>query len=246
MGRGAVLIYGSRSLAALLYRRTRTSARMRSALSTTTTITATLRLARPNNRGDKRSDLSTKRLVCVAITCQRRSLPSYRRPGEPPPRHGWAEVLSEFKSPHIKYVCPHAPLMPVTLNLRQMMPSWFDIIGLSPDASEDEDGIKRAAETVRGLIEQEIKAGIPSHRIVLAGFSQSDGTHAGVPVLQCHGEADVLVPPLFGQLTADKLRSLLGPDAVTFKTYRGLGHSSTQEEMIDVKKFLETQVPDSN
>ncbi|XP_061424906.1 acyl-protein thioesterase 1-like [Lethenteron reissneri] len=177
--------------------------------------------------------------------------------------HGWAEVLSEFKSPHIKYVCPHAPLMPVTLNLRQIMPSWFDIIGLSPDATEDEDGIKRAAETVRGLIEQEIKAGIPSHRIVLAGFSQggalslytaltsrhklggvvalscwlplrdsftqSDGTHAGVPVLQCHGEADLLVPPLFGQLTADKLRSLLGPDAVTFKTYRGLGHSSTQE-----------------
>ncbi|XP_061424890.1 acyl-protein thioesterase 1-like [Lethenteron reissneri] len=194
--------------------------------------------------------------------------------------HGWAEVLSEFKSPHIKYVCPHAPLMPVTLNLRQIMPSWFDIIGLSPDATEDEDGIKRAAETVRGLIEQEIKAGIPSHRIVLAGFSQggalslytaltsrhklggvvalscwlplrdsftqSDGTHAGVPVLQCHGEADLLVPPLFGQLTADKLRSLLGPDAVTFKTYRGLGHSSTQEEMIDVKKFLETQIPDSN
>uniref|UniRef100_S4RV49 Acyl-protein thioesterase 1 n=1 Tax=Petromyzon marinus TaxID=7757 RepID=S4RV49_PETMA len=204
--------------------------------------------------------------------------------------HGWAEVLSEFKSPHIKYVCPHAPLMPVTLNLRQMMPSWFDIIGLSPDASEDEDGIKRAAETVRGLIEQEIKAGIPSHRIVLAGFSQggalslytaltsrhklggvvalscwlplrdsftqvapvwrpqSDGTHAGVPVLQCHGEADVLCVALSRECSFTPSLPLTFAQSLahTQRSIRLLHCSQKSDEMIDVKKFLETQVPDSN
>uniref|UniRef100_A0A5F8H2X9 Acyl-protein thioesterase 1 n=1 Tax=Monodelphis domestica TaxID=13616 RepID=A0A5F8H2X9_MONDO len=49
---------------------------------------------------------------------------------------------------------------------------WFDIIGLSPDSQEDEQGIKQAAENIKALIEQEVKNGIPSHRIILGGFSQ--------------------------------------------------------------------------
>uniref|UniRef100_A0A286XS83 Acyl-protein thioesterase 1 n=1 Tax=Cavia porcellus TaxID=10141 RepID=A0A286XS83_CAVPO len=58
--------------------------------------------------------------------------------------HGWAEAFAGIRSSHIKYICPHAPVMPVTLNMNMAMPSWFDIIGLSPDAHEDEPGIKRA------------------------------------------------------------------------------------------------------
>uniref|UniRef100_A0A287D4X9 Acyl-protein thioesterase 1 n=6 Tax=Marmotini TaxID=337730 RepID=A0A287D4X9_ICTTR len=58
--------------------------------------------------------------------------------------HGWAEAFAGIRSSHIKYICPHAPVMPVTLNMKMAMPSWFDIIGLSPDAQEDEPGIKQA------------------------------------------------------------------------------------------------------
>ncbi|XP_035293203.1 acyl-protein thioesterase 1-like isoform X1 [Cricetulus griseus] len=64
------------------------------------------------------------------------------------------------------------PVMPVTLNMNMAMPSWFDIIGLSPDSHEDESGIKQAAESVKSLIDQEVKNGIPSNRIILGGFSQ--------------------------------------------------------------------------
>ncbi|XP_063143260.1 acyl-protein thioesterase 1 isoform X7 [Rattus norvegicus] len=86
--------------------------------------------------------------------------------------------------------------MPVTLNMSMMMPSWFDIIGLSPDSQEDESGIKQAAETVKALIDQEVKNGIPSNRIILGGFSQGGALSlytalttqqklAGVTALSC-------------------------------------------------------------
>ncbi|XP_073692668.1 acyl-protein thioesterase 1 [Garra rufa] len=86
--------------------------------------------------------------------------------------HGWAEAMAGIRTPYVKYICPHAPIMPVTLNMKMAMPSWFDIISLNPDAEEDETGIKRAAESIKALIDQEVKNGIPSHRIVLGGFSQ--------------------------------------------------------------------------
>ncbi|POI29111.1 hypothetical protein CIB84_007139, partial [Bambusicola thoracicus] len=70
------------------------------------------------------------------------------------------------------YLRSGRPFMPVTLNMNMAMPSWFDIIGLSPDSQEDEVGIKQAAENVKALIDQEVKNGIPSNRIILGGFSQ--------------------------------------------------------------------------
>jgi lysophospholipase-2 len=86
--------------------------------------------------------------------------------------HSWASVLSEIKLSHLKIVCPHAPEMPVTLNAGFRMPSWFDLRTLDPSGPEDEEGIKRARDTIRGLIEQEERNGIQSNRVVLGGFSQ--------------------------------------------------------------------------
>uniref|UniRef100_A0A2K5M8M5 Acyl-protein thioesterase 1 n=1 Tax=Cercocebus atys TaxID=9531 RepID=A0A2K5M8M5_CERAT len=56
--------------------------------------------------------------------------------------------------------------------MNMAVPSWFDIIGLSPDSQEDEPGIKQAVENIKALIDQEVKNGIPSNRIILGGFSQ--------------------------------------------------------------------------
>uniref|UniRef100_A0A2I3G1Y8 palmitoyl-protein hydrolase n=1 Tax=Nomascus leucogenys TaxID=61853 RepID=A0A2I3G1Y8_NOMLE len=61
-------------------------------------------------------------------------------------------ALSTIRLPHVKYICPHAPRIPVTLNMKMVMPSWFDLMGLSPDAPEDEAGIKKAAENRRGPV----------------------------------------------------------------------------------------------
>ncbi|XP_028612096.1 acyl-protein thioesterase 1-like isoform X1 [Grammomys surdaster] len=161
--------------------------------------------------------------------------------------HGWAEAFAGIKSSHIKYICPHAPDMPVTLNMNMAMPSWFGIIRLSPDSQEDESGIKQAAETVKALIDQEVKNGILSNRIILGGFSQGGGSinsaNRDISVLQCHGECDPLVPLMFGSLTVERLNALVNPANVTFKIYEGMMYSSCQQEMMDVKHFTDKLLP---
>ncbi len=61
------------------------------------------------------------------------------------------------------------------------------------------------------------------------------------PVLQCHGDCDPVVPYKWGQLTSTLLKDL-GVDHV-FKTYSGLGHSSAEEELAEVRNFLERFTP---
>jgi phospholipase/carboxylesterase len=72
----------------------------------------------------------------------------------------------------IRWVFPHAPIRPVTLNGGMPMRAWFDIIGLDRRSEEDEAGIRESAEGIRALVRRERERGIPAERIVLAGFSQ--------------------------------------------------------------------------
>uniref|UniRef100_A0AAQ4PJ50 palmitoyl-protein hydrolase n=1 Tax=Gasterosteus aculeatus aculeatus TaxID=481459 RepID=A0AAQ4PJ50_GASAC len=245
--------------------------------------------------------------------------------------HGWADTLTGIQLPHVKFICPHAPPIPVTLNMKSMMPAWFDLMGLSPDCQEDEAGIKKAAENIKAIIEHEVKNGIPPHRIMLGGFSQggalslytaltcqhqlagvvalscwlplhksfpsvqsvshiqmSNGLlhftiervllntetkrkhfffrisalcrgvfihvfvvfvpqgssgQKNIPILQCHGEMDVMIPVHFGAMTAEKLKGIVNPQMITFKTYPGLSHSSSPQEMAAVKDFIEKYLP---
>jgi phospholipase/carboxylesterase len=71
----------------------------------------------------------------------------------------------------VRFVFPHAPRMPVTLNMGFVMPAWYDITGLDT-RGHDEEGIERSAASIRRLVERERDAGIPAEKIVLAGFSQ--------------------------------------------------------------------------
>lgn len=86
--------------------------------------------------------------------------------------HGWASGIGAIRPPFAKVICPTAPTMPVTLNSGFRMPSWFDLKSLDASANEDEEGIKKAAESVHRLIEAEEAAGIRPERILIGGFSQ--------------------------------------------------------------------------
>ena len=87
--------------------------------------------------------------------------------------HDFEPIVPHLNLPHIRFVFPHAPQLPVTINGGMVMPAWYDIrtISESPDRESEED-IRSAAEQVQALIEREEGRGIPSSRIVLAGFSQ--------------------------------------------------------------------------
>jgi phospholipase/carboxylesterase len=73
----------------------------------------------------------------------------------------------------IRYVFPHAPTRPVTINGGYVMRAWYDILGLDAGPlREDEAGLRESQALVEGLIAREKARGIPAARIVLAGFSQ--------------------------------------------------------------------------
>ena len=73
----------------------------------------------------------------------------------------------------IRFIFPNAPEMPVTCNGGYVMPAWYDIISLdSTSRVVDEAGILHTREQIRQLILRENQRGIPTSRIVLAGFSQ--------------------------------------------------------------------------
>lgn len=73
---------------------------------------------------------------------------------------------------HLRYVFPHAPVRPVTINNGMSMPAWFDVIGLDRKSRQDEAGIREAESWIHTLVRRENERGIPPSEIVLAGFSQ--------------------------------------------------------------------------
>lgn len=89
--------------------------------------------------------------------------------------YGWAPVMRQLakRFTFMKFILPHAPTRPVTLNNGFRMPSWYDIKSLSePDESEDVAGLQASSRTLLDLVGRERQAGIPSERIFIGGFSQ--------------------------------------------------------------------------
>ncbi len=72
----------------------------------------------------------------------------------------------------LRFVFPHAPVMPVTVNAGYPMRAWYDIYGIGEEFSDDEAGIRNACRLVTELIVHENSRGIATEKIVLAGFSQ--------------------------------------------------------------------------
>ncbi len=72
----------------------------------------------------------------------------------------------------VRFVFPHAPKRPVTINGGSVMPAWYDIRAMSLSRDVDEQGVLESAVRVHALIARENQREIPNRRIVLAGFSQ--------------------------------------------------------------------------
>ena len=71
-----------------------------------------------------------------------------------------------------RFLFPHAPKIPVTINMGLIMPAWYDIRGVDLGREEDEERVIKSSEQVNALTEREKERGIPAERIILAGFSQ--------------------------------------------------------------------------
>jgi len=87
----------------------------------------------------------------------------------------FAPIVPELVSPQwpaLRFVFPHAPVRPVTINGGMPMRAWYDILGMDLMSRQDATGMRASIDAVEALIARENERGVPSERIVLAGFSQ--------------------------------------------------------------------------
>src|SRR5882757_4223476 len=114
--------------------------------------------------------------------------------------HDFEPIVPELVRPTeraLRFVFPHAPVRPVTLNAGYAMRAWYDIIGIDRRSKQDETGIRASHSIVEALIRRENERGIATSRIAVAGFSQGgamavySGTRypdklAGIMGLSCY------------------------------------------------------------
>ena len=84
-------------------------------------------------------------------------------------------IVEELRLPDahpVRFVFPHAPLRPVTVNAGYVMRAWYDIRSFTPEGRADAAGLAQSVERVNGYLRREIEGGVAAPRIVLAGFSQ--------------------------------------------------------------------------
>lgn len=89
--------------------------------------------------------------------------------------HDFAPLVPELNLPEslsIRFIFPHAPEIPVTINGGYVMPAWYDILEMNLERKIDEQQLLISAAAVQALIAREQARGIQSERIILAGFSQ--------------------------------------------------------------------------
>ncbi|MGB0712166.1 MAG: alpha/beta hydrolase [Gammaproteobacteria bacterium] len=86
----------------------------------------------------------------------------------------FAPIVPELGLPDVRFIFPHAPQRPITINGGMVMRGWYDIasMDIGSDDAEDEQGIRESQALVEQMIADEINRGVDSRRIVIAGFSQ--------------------------------------------------------------------------
>jgi phospholipase/carboxylesterase len=154
--------------------------------------------------------------------------------------HDFEPVVAELRLPprlRLRFVFPHAPVRPVTINMGMPMRAWYDILQMG-GGKEDEAGIRASQALLEALIEREQGRGVYPRRIVLAGFSQGGAIalHAGLrhPARLAGILALSTYLPLAGKLAAE--RSAANCDLPVFMAH------GTQDPMIGIARARESRV----
>jgi len=103
--------------------------------------------------------------------------------------HDFVDIVPELglpARPGVRFVFPHAPMRPVTINGGYVMRAWYDIRDAGGVRREDPAGVRASQKSIEALIQREKERGVPASAIVLAGFSQGGAMalHTGLR----HGE----------------------------------------------------------
>ena len=132
----------------------------------------------------------------------------------------------------VRFIFPHAPVLPVTINGGYRMRAWYDILGTELAGVQDEAGLRRSRELVESLLVREEERGMPSERIVLAGFSQ--GCAMALLAGLRHGRRLAGIAGLSGYLPLAQ-QTATERSAANQATPVFLAHGSTDEVVIPVR-----------
>lgn len=99
--------------------------------------------------------------------------------------HDFEPIVPELNLPadkKIRFVLPHAPEIPISINGGMVMPAWYNIASMDFLERQDELGIRVSESLLRKVIEREVERGVPCERIFLVGFSQGGAVvlHTGL------------------------------------------------------------------
>jgi phospholipase/carboxylesterase len=154
--------------------------------------------------------------------------------------HDFAPIVPQLVEPHerpLRFVFPHGPVRPVTINNGMAMRAWYDILGFARGIPHDEVGIRASDIEVGALIVRENQRGIPTNRIVLGGFSQGGAISlfsgprypeklAGIMGLSCYTLLEDLLP-------AERTQ-------VNYRTPIFLAHGN-QDPVVEFRRGLEAK-----
>ena len=189
--------------------------------------------------------------------------------------HDFEPVVPELGLPDnaaVRFIFPHAPNMPVTINGGMTMPAWYDIKAMDIDRVVDTDQLMASSDAVAKLVDREIERGVKSENIVIAGFSQGGAVAyelglsypkrlAGIIALSTYfataktlkrSEANRDIPIRIYHGTFDPMvPEALGRQSVEKLQDMGfeptyetypMEHSVCMEEIVDIGKFLRDNV----
>ena len=136
--------------------------------------------------------------------------------------HDFEPIVPELRLPtglSLRFVFPHAPVQPVTINGGMAMRSWYDILSLDSAGRADRDGLLKSSALLEELIAREIKRGIEPHKIVIAGFSQGGAVAIHTALQTEHSIAGLMALSTYMALPEDAESAVCRKDLPIFMAH---------------------------
>lgn len=136
--------------------------------------------------------------------------------------HDFEPIVPELRLPEalsLRFVFPHAPVQPVTINGGMAMRSWYDILSFDADGRADRDGLLQSSAVLEDLISREIDRGIAAEKIVIAGFSQGGAVAIHTALHTRHNIAGLMALSTYMALPDDAKNAVSRKDLPIFMAH---------------------------
>ncbi len=133
-------------------------------------------------------------------------------------------IVPELRLPAdlpLRFVFPHAPVRPVTINGGMAMRAWYDIVSLDAEGRADADGVRESTAILEALVAREIERGIPEDRIVIAGFSMGGAIAVNTALITARKLAGLMALSTYLPIPDEVERSTSSRDLPVF-----MGHGT--------------------